>query len=117
MTLKDLVLRPDDEGVDWDLLTEVYHNAPLGSPDPLTLRRSYANSDVCCFAYLRDELVGAGRAISDGEAFATVCDLVVANTYQRQGVGRAILGSIVERLSVPKVILAIGSRASSATNL
>ena len=102
----DIVLRVNYEGVDWDVLAEIYRNAPLGSPDPSALKRSYSNSDICCFAYQADELIGAGRAISDGETFATVCDIVVAKTHQRHGVGRAILESILERLHVPKVILA-----------
>lgn len=104
--MNEVVIWSDVRGVNWEILAEVYRRAPLGTPDPERLRRSYTNSDVCCFAFRRGELVGAGRAISDGEAFATVCELVVAPDFQRQGIGSAILRSILAQLAVPKVILA-----------
>ena len=104
--MNEVAFQSDLRGVDWEVLAEVYRRAPLGAQDPEKLRRSYTNSEVCCFAFLREELVGAGRAISDGESFATVCELVVAPDFQRQGIGRAILRSMLKQLAVPKVLLA-----------
>ena len=104
--MNEVTFRSDVRGVDWEVLAEVYRHAPLGTPHAEKLRRSYENSEVCCFAFLREELVGAGRAISDGETFATVCELVVAHDFQHQGIGRAILRSILLQLAVPKVLLA-----------
>ena len=104
--MNEVAFQSDMRGVDWEVLAEVYRRAPLGTQDPEKLRRSYTNSEVSCFAFLREELVGAGRAISDGETFATVCELVVAPDFQRQGIGRAILRSMLQQLAVPKVLLA-----------
>ena len=63
--------------VNWSVLAEIYRRAPLGNHEPKKLQHAFQNSDVCCFAYRGKELIGAGRAISDGEFFATICDLVV----------------------------------------
>ena len=68
------------------------------------MRTPIARSAV--FAFSGEALVGGGRTISDDEAPATVCELVVAPEYQRKGVGRAILRSILRKLAVPRVILA-----------
>ncbi len=106
MSTYEIVYQEDARGVNWKDLAEVYTRAPLGKLDPGKLRHAYANSDVCCFAFSGEALVGGGRTISDDEAPATVCELVVAPEHQRQGVGRAILRSILRKLAVPKVILA-----------
>ncbi len=92
--------------VDWHIVAEVYRRAPLGNHEPEKLQRAFQQSDVCCFAYRGTDLIGAGRAISDGEFFATICDLVVLPEYQRQGVGKTIMKGMIEKLAVPKVILA-----------
>ncbi|MCE2440466.1 MAG: GNAT family N-acetyltransferase [Candidatus Latescibacteria bacterium] len=102
----EIVYRENARGVNWKDLADVYKRAPLGKLDAGKLRRAYASSEVCCFAFSGEALVGGGRVISDGEAPATVCELVVAPEYQRQGVGRAILRAILRKLAVPKVILA-----------
>ncbi len=94
------------EGVNWKDLAKVYRRVPLGKLDPGKLRRAYSNSEVCCFAFSGEALVGGGRAITDEESSTTVCELVVAPEFQRQGIGRAILSSILRKLTVPRVILA-----------
>lgn len=106
MSTNEIVYKENARGVNWKDLAEVYGRAPLGTLDPGKLRRAYAKSEVCCFAFNGESLVGGGRAISDDEASATVCELVVAPEFRRQGIGRAILSSILEKLAVPKVILA-----------
>lgn len=106
MSTKEIVYKENSRGVNWQDLAAVYRRTPLGKLDPGKLRRAYSNSEVCCFAFNGEALVGGGRTISDDEAAATVCELVVAPEYQRQGIGRAILRSILRKLAVPKVILA-----------
>lgn len=106
MSTYEIVYKEDATGVNWKDLAEVYKRAPLGKLDPGRLRRAYADSEVSCFAFRGAALVGGGRTISDDDAPATVCELVVAPEYQRQGVGRAILRSILRKLAVPRVILA-----------
>ncbi len=105
--MDQIKLTYDTDPVDWSDLAEVYRRAPLGDPGSDKLQRAYENSAACCFAYREAELVGAGRAISDGVNFATVCELVVAPEYQKGGIGRSIMEEdMLERLAVPKVILA-----------
>lgn len=94
------------EGISWDTLAEVYRLAPLGNYRPEKLKEAYLNSSVCCFIYVDGRLVAAGRAISDGVYFATICDVAVHPKFQGKGLGREILDAMVEKLSVPKILLA-----------
>jgi GNAT superfamily N-acetyltransferase len=93
-------LQFDTEGVDWAEAVEVFRRAPLGTREPEKLRRACENSFIVCFAYDSDTLIGMGRAISDGEYYAGLYDVVVLPEYQGQGVGKAIVEAIHERLPV-----------------
>jgi GNAT superfamily N-acetyltransferase len=47
-------------------------------------------------AYDDQELVGFGRALSDGVLYANIVDLIVIPSHQGKGVGSAILKRLVE---------------------
>ena len=98
-------LQFDADGVNWEEATEVFRRAPLGTREPEKLRRACENSFMVCFAYVGSELVGMGRALSDGEYQAGLYDLVVLPEYQGRGIGKAIVGAIHERLPVRTTIL------------
>jgi hypothetical protein len=58
-------IEDDSHNVDWQRLSDVYTRAPLPvEQDAERLRRTYANSDVTCFAYDDELLIGAVRALS-----------------------------------------------------
>jgi GNAT superfamily N-acetyltransferase len=98
-------LRFNTDGVDWAEVVEVFRRAPLGEREPEKLRRGCENSFVVCFAYDDDTLIGMARAISDGEYYAGLYDVVVLPEYQGKGVGTAIMEAIHERLPVKATIL------------
>ncbi len=53
-----------------------------------------------CFvgAFCGDELVGMGRALSDGISDAYIQDVVVLKTFRRAGIGNRIIEKIIEFL-------------------
>ncbi|EKD35724.1 MAG: GCN5-related N-acetyltransferase [uncultured bacterium] len=53
-----------------------------------------------CFVVAEEEgrIVGIGRAISDGVSDAYIQDMVVLDAHRKQGIGRRILDTILERL-------------------
>jgi GNAT superfamily N-acetyltransferase len=55
--------------------------------DPTVLGRAIANS-VCFGVYDREVLVGFGRAVTDLSTYAYWTDVVIADRYRRQGLGR-----------------------------
>jgi GNAT superfamily N-acetyltransferase len=98
-------LKFDTNGVDWSEVIEVFRRAPLGERDPEKLQRACENSFVVCFAYDRDTVIGMGRAISDGEYYAGLYDIVVLPEYQGKGVGKTIVEAIHDRLPVNLITL------------
>ena len=105
--MDDITLVYSIDSVDWTELAEVYRLAPLGGYDDLEkLRCAYKKSDVCCFAYYEAQLVAAVRALSDGEYYAFVCEIVVLPEFQRKGIGTHLMNAVIEKLSAKKVLLA-----------
>lgn len=60
------------------------------------LAQAVANSQHVVAAYDGNRLVGVGRVVSDGVLHAMIYDLIVDPAYQGQGIGRQILGRLVE---------------------
>lgn len=56
-----------------------------------------------------NQVVGMGRVIGDGGLFYQVVDIAVEPTHQRRGLGKAIVGKIVEHL---KQLAPAGSHVS-----
>ena len=104
--MDDITLAYSIDSVDWAELAEVYRLAPLGRYDPERLQHAYEESQVCCFAYRDAQLIAAGRALSDGEYFAFICDIVVLPEFQRQGIGTRIMNAMSEKLAAEKILLA-----------
>ena len=99
------MLSDDPAEVDWDRLSLIFKRAPLGDRDAAGLREVFQNSGVRCFAWDGSELVGAGRAISDGVRYAVIFDVVLLPEYQRKGIGKKIMTFLVERSNVANVLL------------
>jgi aralkylamine N-acetyltransferase len=92
-------------GIDWEKLADVSHRAPLGERESAALREAFANSSICCFVFDGGELVGAGRALSDGVWHTLVVDVVLLPEYQGQGLGKAIMKFLADRSQSPKLML------------
>ena len=93
------------DGVDWDVLADIYARAPLAVRNAAEVKRAFANSYLCCFAWVDGQLVGAARAMSDGVYYATVMDVAVDPGYQGAGIGRKMMSALLRRLPVQKVYL------------
>lgn len=91
--------------VDWDELSALYRVAPLGDKKPLHLQKVFANSLFKCFVYEGSQLVGAGRALADGADCSYICDIAVLPSHQGTGLGKQIVGHLVEKSRGHKKII------------
>lgn len=91
--------------VDWQELSELYRNAPLGDKPPDALATVFGNSMFTRFVYTGDRLVGAGRALADGLDCAYVADVAVYPDHQGRGLGKAIIRQLVEAARGHKKII------------
>jgi ribosomal protein S18 acetylase RimI-like enzyme len=101
----EIDIRLDCSEVNWSVVSETLKRVGMAYHDPDIHRRAFENSYVTAFAYRGGELVGFGRAISDGTYQAAIYDVAVIPELQRSGVGTAILKCLLSRLSQCHVIL------------
>lgn len=64
--------------------------------DPKTLRSGFAHSLLTLAAYQGDKLVGIIRTVGDGHTIVFIQDILVHPNHQRQGIGTALMRSILE---------------------
>ncbi|BDQ33534.1 GNAT family N-acetyltransferase [Pseudodesulfovibrio portus] len=95
----------DSEGVDWAEAASIFERAPLGTREPDKFERTCRNSDLVCFAWDGDVLVGLARALSDGEVQSVIYDLCTLPEYQGRGLGTRIMEAMMEKLGTPNVVL------------
>jgi ribosomal protein S18 acetylase RimI-like enzyme len=100
------------QGIDWGELIRLFKGAGLGGREGDKIRRAFENSTVVCFAMRGDQLVGAARALSDGEYHAAVYDVVVLPELQRRGIGKDLMNALLARLPVWRILLVADGDAS-----
>jgi ribosomal protein S18 acetylase RimI-like enzyme len=93
------------DAVDWDELSALYRAAPLGDKPSFHLKKVFSNSLFVCFVYESGKLVGAGRALADGGDCSYICDIAVLPSHQGTGLGKQIVGELVDRSRGHKKIL------------
>ncbi|PLT25532.1 GNAT family N-acetyltransferase [Pseudoalteromonas sp. MelDa3] len=69
------------------------------NPDDKTLKASIKNSLFWVAVYHIDKLIGTGRIIGDGAMYFYIQDVIVAPSYQKQGIGHLVMGHIENYLS------------------
>ena len=66
--------------------------------NPQLIPRLITGSHCFVVALEGEDIVGMGRAISDGVSDAYIQDLTVRSDYRNQGIGRRLLQTLLERL-------------------
>jgi len=59
------------------------------------LKKCLANSDVIVSLWVRDEIVGFGRALTDGIYRGVLWDIVIDQNHQGKGFGKLIVKSLL----------------------
>ena len=88
------------DGVDWGEVEALFAAVELGGRKGDKLRRAFLASQVVCFVYDDDILIGVARALTDGEYHALIYDVAVHPDYQRAGIGSEMMAHLLERLPV-----------------
>jgi ribosomal protein S18 acetylase RimI-like enzyme len=86
----------EQEGLDWEELSNLYRIAPLGEKKAEHLRVVFSNSRFKCFVFDDGRLIGAGRALADGIDCSYLCDIAVHPDFQGRGLGKALVSKLTE---------------------
>ena len=86
--------------IDWDSLIHMYKELDLviglaRAGKIKKIKRAFNNTFKIVTAWDGDEIVGAGRLISDGECYGWIHDVGVHPKYQKKGVGRGIMNELM----------------------
>jgi len=102
----EISLSTDIDGISWVELARLFELAPLGKKRDLEkIETAFQNSLLRVFAFHDTELVGAGRALSDGVWRAAIYDVAVLPEYQGKGIGSKIIRHLIQTANVDVVML------------
>lgn len=87
----------DTLNINWDLVVEILQQVSMASYTGEIHKKAFNNSYAVIFVFDDKNLIGFGRAISDGAYQAAIYDVAVLPAYQGKGIGKMILDSIVKR--------------------
>lgn len=105
MSAADIEICCDHARVAWPALARLIASAGLGERDPALVERVFRGSHAVVYAFCANELVAAGRAISDGVTSSALFDIVVSPAHQGRGLGRRVTASLLARLPQRSVLL------------
>ncbi len=103
--MTSLEYRHDCDGLTVAALEQLFRAADLGGRAGDKILRAFRQSQRVRTAFDGTRLVGAVRCLTDFEYHALVYDLAVDPAYQRRGVGSTLLGSLLEGVTVWRVML------------
>ncbi|WP_447985417.1 GNAT family N-acetyltransferase [Nitrospira sp. Nam74] len=96
----------DRKDIDAALLVALYRQAPWANTrNPEEAREMLTHTDVVITAWNGNRLVGFGRVLTDYVYRASIWDIIVDTTYQRQDIGTQIIQRILEHPDLKRVEL------------
>lgn len=95
----------DTATIDWPIVADTLQQVGMAHYEPEVHRRAFAASHTTVFAWVDGQLIGFGRAISDGVYQSAIYDVAVRPECQAQGVGSLIVQHILAHLPKGNIIL------------
>lgn len=91
--------------MDWAVVRDTLKSVNMGWHEPEQHQRAFENSYAVVFVFDGEQLIGFGRAISDGAYQAGVYDVAVVSEWQGKGIGKTIMELLLEELAGCNVLL------------
>lgn len=101
----DVDIKQDCTEVDWKAVSETLKSVGMAHHQPDVHKKAFEASYTTVFVYHAGNLIGFGRAISDGAYQAAVYDCAVVEEFQGKGIGNIVMKNILSQLSNCNVIL------------
>jgi ribosomal protein S18 acetylase RimI-like enzyme len=91
-------IRKNCSGIDWTLIPEILKTVEMGYHEPSVHQKAFENSASVVFVFEGEKLLGFGRAISDGAYQAAIYDVAVIPDFQKKGIGKLVIDTLVDSL-------------------
>ena len=91
--------------IDWHRVADILKAAGMSHHAPATHKQAFEASYLAVYAYAEDQLIGFGRAISDGQYQAAIYDCAVMPEFQGRGIGSEIVTRLSTHLNHCNIIL------------
>lgn len=100
-----LNIKTDCSGVDWQAIADALQKVGMAYHEPDVHKRAFEASHTTVFVYEGSQLIGFGRALSDGEYQGAIYDVAVLPEAHGKGIGRIIIQAILDQLPNCNIIL------------
>jgi GNAT superfamily N-acetyltransferase len=101
----ELKIKTDCSEIDWSTIAESLKKVGMAYHEPEVHKRAFEASYTTVFIYEGSQLIGFGRAISDGEYQGAIYDVAVLPEAQGMGIGKVIIQTILAHLPNCNIIL------------
>lgn len=101
----EINIKQDCTGVDWSAVSDTLKIVGMAYYEPDAHRRAFEASHTTVFMYHNGQLVGFGRAISDGVYQAAIYDCAVVPEFQGKGLGSTLIKKLLAQIADCNVIL------------
>ena len=95
----------DVDNVDFEKVAAILTYHGLSLFDAKTQEKVFSNSYAVVFLYDGEELVGVGRALSDGISQAAIYNIALEERYRGFGLGKVIINELIKQLPGCNIIL------------
>lgn len=100
-----LKIQTNCKNINWNDVRNIIKAVGMTYVDTEIHKKSFENSKIVIFIFDNDNLIGFGRAISDGVRQASIYDVAILPEYQGKGIGKLILENIISKLPSCNFIL------------
>lgn len=87
------------DDIDWNKLADIFHEVGWGTRNVSDVETAFSKCPYVTVISQNNNIIAAGRAISDGLYYAMLCDIVVRTEYQKQGYGTLIVDDLLQQVS------------------
>jgi len=101
----EIEVKYDCAEVDWERVKDTLKQVGMGYHDAKIHKIAFENSQVTVFLYSDNQMIGFGRAISDGAYQAAIYDMAIIPKFQKNGLGKTIMKHIISKLPQCNIIL------------
>ncbi len=101
----NIEIKNECTNIDWKQISELLKSVGMACHSPERHKAAFEASYCAVFLYADEQLVGIGRAISDGAYQAAIYDCAVTEAYQGRGLGKLIIQELLAKVSGFNVIL------------